>query len=979
MPLTPLSLDPILEWAFEFLVKEAIKQTPRMIGKVWGMYRSVKFEIPMFIAQKGKLVGREKEIRAVRAALEGHKTQILYFRGNGGVGKTRLLEEAGKIALQSMHGRVVRWAGVIDLYHTDLRNPIHIQNQIIGMIDPQIRFFSKFHTAYQHFEKMQIEKAAHVDLQFNRSTLNKIFLETFNRFTQKRRVVFAIDTLETLGNERDPIQTAFHLRETNTTLEWLTDFLGQAQNSVFILAGRPSPDVEISLAQILQEQPGQFEVIDLQGLTREDARQLMADYVREIHTPKAILEEVDRLWKLSSGVPVQLCLAVELVGQAESQISPDDLPSRSDLFKKNIVVNLFQSENLERSPLYYLALARKGLSPKLLHYLEPDQPLEQCAAEISKLRGFSVVKVRPDANDIFLHDALYDLFDQFALGDINTAAAYGPLADFYRIGLTPKTPNHNSLQCLYYELREDPLKGFEESYLRWSEEALSGYNVEWEMQLRAEILAFLNSYHFAHFCDSKLSATLEKEFILDSAIKWVKRYLARAQHDKAMELAERLIQLAPSAYIRPVSTKTKLGVQTTITQPSRVAQFIRKAPLSFWGYLFTYYGDALIYMSAPAQEVEQVLQIAIQLSRKRSRGSAAKSWMKRRTLGWAHDRIGYLMRVTGRYDSAIHFYHQAISYYRAAQTRDEWANTLNNLAFVLAFKGQVRQARTHVENGLRLRQEIGQKHPLGLSYNTKGLIFGLNNPRMGEQECKRALSIFEEIDAPRGIGLACNALGYLLRLQGAEWKSQKVSYSLAMQCYEHALKFLHRAEEIFTEELQEPIRLWESLNETGSVFYEMGVLVRRENNSIAKTYFENSVEFHNKALKIALGKSLLFQSADTYDDLAQTFLGINDFAAAEKSIQEAIAISAELGKPFSEGNRKYGEDYWLTLAKIHQQKGFLALQRKNPSSAQEEIRIAFDYFKRFSNSTEYLARRKRLLFERLSAQGDLSSDFVTIH
>lgn len=961
-----------LESLFASLLEKALKHAPSMIKKVRDSQRYVK-NISGLITHKTHLIGREKEIRAIHSALKREKTSILYFRGDGGVGKTRLLEEVGKKVHRSMSFQSFRWSGIIDLYHADLKDPLHIQNQIIRMIDPEMQFFDKFSSAYQRFKKMKTDGFSPIDLETDRSTLNIIFLDAFNKFSNQHRVVLAFDTLEVLTPVHDEIQNTFNLESTNAILEWLVYFLGHAQNSVFVLASRPSLKIETTLKKIFKERPGCLEIIELEGLTRDDAQKFIANYAKNIDNFKFILENSDHLWELTSGVPVHLCLAIEITAKLNIGIESSQLITHPENFKREIVSRLFEASSAEKIPLYYLVIARKGLSAELLHYLEPSWSYDECVSALTHLRKFSLVKAQPDSSELFLHDVLYELFDQFTMTGPNSEAIYNTITNFYHAIPNKKSLNENNVNCLYYELRQNPLKGFEESYLRWSEEAISGYNAELEMQLRVEVLNFLQSYHFRHLNDQKLSSLIYKEFLFDDAIRWVKRYLAYSQNEKAIELSKALLQLVPPNYNIQSIIK---GKHKTLKK-SNILKLIHNAPVSFWGQLLTYYGDALNYIGTPAIEVEQVLQTAIQFAKKGIANSATKSWMKSRVLGKAHDRMGYLMRSNGQYEHAIQFYYQAISYYQTAQIYDELAVTLNNLAFVLAFKGQLRQAKHHVEEGLHLHQTIGQKYPLALSYNTKGLIIGLDDPTLGQQECRRALSIFEEIDASRGIGLAYNALAYLLRQQGSRWKSQNISHTKALECYQEALKFLDHSEGIFAKKIQEPIRLWEALNEKGSVFYEIGLLLQRKNLSRAQIYFENSIEFHNQALKVAFDKSLFFQCADTYDDLTQAHLSTNDFEAAEKLIANSINILAELEKPSSANILQKGEDYWLTLAKIHHQKGFLDIYRKNFLSAKKEFSSSFHYFKCFSTSTEYLTKRQNQLFEKLIIQNVVPSMFFS--
>jgi hypothetical protein len=63
-------------------------------------------------------------------------------------------------------------------------------------------------------------------------------------------------------------------------------------------------------------------------------------------------------------------------------------------------------------------------------------------------------------------------------------------------------------------------------------------------------------------------------------------------------------------------------------------------------------------------------------------------WLRQRSLGRAYNTIGYLLRTYGHYQDAAHYYQLALPYFQASGSEDEQADTLNNLAFLLATVGE---------------------------------------------------------------------------------------------------------------------------------------------------------------------------------------------------------------------------------------------------------------------------------------------------
>ncbi len=148
-----------------------------------------------------------------------------------------------------------------------------------------------------------------------------------------------------------------------------------------------------------------------------------------------------------------------------------------------------------------------------------------------------------------------------------------------------------------------------------------------------------------------------------------------------------------------------------------------------------------------------------------------QQWLRARLLGRLHNNIGYLHWGRGRNSQALAQYQRALPHFKTANIPDERADTLNNMAFTLALLGMVDDAQEQAKRALAIRQQLDRRYLIALSHNTRGYIYTLeSHPMWGERECREALRIFEDLQEPRGIGLACNALGFTLRKRGDQWK-----------------------------------------------------------------------------------------------------------------------------------------------------------------------------------------------------------------
>ena len=265
-------LEPVVEFVVGFLIKQAARHGPRMVRDVWqrlGFPRLHRAFVP-----RVKLVNRQRELRAIRAALaDAPHLRILYLCGPGGVGKTRLLEEAERLSGKMWVGTPLCWANVLDLYHADLHSVSALQTAVIQGLDPEERYFRGYRIARERFERRRAEGLTGSALEVEREALGDLFLEEYDAFAGEQRPVLALDTLESLSYESDLIQNLCQLEHAPiATRDWLLERVGRPSNTVHLLAGRPQPALSRVLERSYIVEPGRLELIDLGGLTREASR-----------------------------------------------------------------------------------------------------------------------------------------------------------------------------------------------------------------------------------------------------------------------------------------------------------------------------------------------------------------------------------------------------------------------------------------------------------------------------------------------------------------------------------------------------------------------------------------------------------------------------------------------------------------------------------------------------------------------------------
>ena len=130
-----------------------------------------------------------------------------------------------------------------------------------------------------------------------------------------------------------------------------------------------------------------------------------------------------------------------------------------------------------------------------------------------------------------------------------------------------------------------------------------------------------------------------------------------------------------------------------------------------------------------------------------------------------------------------------------------------------AFAAAFEDARS----GLRLREQIGPRAPVGLSLNTLASIeLSSNELTAARRDGQRALDIFNRINSPRGRGLAFTVLAEANRRASQLITSLQRGTSAIM--LERASEYAEGAAAIFTNDVDEPARRMEALREKGRIY-----------------------------------------------------------------------------------------------------------------------------------------------------------------
>ena len=196
-------------------------------------------ESPMSV--RTNLVGRDGELQQLKSLLRSRGDRhAFYVYGEGGLGKTRLLEELQRLVPDAGAGYLT--SGIIDLYHTDTHSITDVQLSIVNGLDPNLKHFPRYRRLREEYVRKREQGVDPYRLEHQRGQLTEVFVEEFNRLAlDSRKIVLCFDTVEQLQYQSSAVEDRARVDRAETTRlkPWLLRTLPQLYNALIVFAGRP--------------------------------------------------------------------------------------------------------------------------------------------------------------------------------------------------------------------------------------------------------------------------------------------------------------------------------------------------------------------------------------------------------------------------------------------------------------------------------------------------------------------------------------------------------------------------------------------------------------------------------------------------------------------------------------------------------------------------------------------------------------------
>ncbi len=776
------------------------------------------------------LIGREEEIeRIVRAYQEATAPRVFYIEGEGGVGKTALMEEVmRRIRVGDDTGS--RWGVVarqiLDVYHIEYQTPGGLADGIIQVLQSSEDDFRAYKTFAQKLDERLAKGESVSQAEIDEGW--KLFAEALDRLAEsKGRLFLAIDTVEVLFAVQDEFQKEYNLAlpSSASVLQSIFKIIQQSHAPIlWLFAGRPSGLAEeAKTVGVLAEE----HMIRLKPLGREEAVSYLRAVARQILDPAARerLEEISSyhasaLHRETQGRPILLAIVADIVAQGgalpESFYRKEEETKRGRAeLERRLLAHLVRLSDGIGDLLRVMGLLRKGVDASMLADLEGGESKDTALEEVQehllqRAAKLTIVKHRPvKERAYFLHDEVYALFERHSdyLPPQQARERYlEAVLRYYkeRRGEIQEKAHHTwnwqtrvrlkrkaqwlEAEMLHYKLRLGVRDGYSFYFLR-AEDALDARERDEFLQLRSELLRTVNELHQL----GRLSKDVWQEAQIDVALRWgLYTLLVEGTVKRAIELLDEV-----EPWLRRKAESLSQNQKRQLQLYQAVAQL----------------------KDGNREDAQKILrQLDEELQDEQGR-------IAQIIKAYAAAYQGYLERLQGQYYQAIKHYQRAVSYFRRLKMH-ALTTTLANMAYAMAMVGWFRRARQALAEAETDARRSGNIHQRARILNVRCIVETLDGHLNTAR--RRAEEALELLDKGKLDAYSLRALIYVNLARARryawnrvvtdervhEWKALWEAYDAIRKAegYEVSLSLPYQVE------------LW---NEAGCVFREMSWLSRQ--------------------------------------------------------------------------------------------------------------------------------------------------------
>jgi tetratricopeptide (TPR) repeat protein len=791
----------------------------------------------VFIPSQSKsiFVGRETYLEKFHSILKNQQQEwILHIPGDGGIGKTRLLEQYEQIA-SSEYGSRLTSTGIIDFYDTNNQTNIGLLQKIAAQLkfDPR----SAFYTEIKEFAELPS-----ADKQDQFEQVYEKFLSEYKTILKNAdKVLLLFDTCEEMHGVEDWVLDHFLGDINRLEQDIFQEMEGLPRKTIIVFAGRKILN--------LSKFSGFVWVNQLPLLGMDEIEQF---FHQEGGLAASMNEEMlHKIYERTAGRPLYVALVYDWLSNDVGTL--DELLTSPGSFAAELVSWVRRLDAHKKMAILYMAFAWRRMEKSLLGELLKLSP-DAVDTLVEELMRFSFVKFR-EIEDGLLVINLHDEMRKLVNDHVWTAEISGE-----------KGKPYLPVLGWYAETIDDPaaLKG---KSLPKNDRTRALLAEELHYRLGFDLEDGLKNYEnrFASAIHHNELAYCE---LLNNEVEGIKNDLSKTERDKFD------FRVALTAFRKEDYIKAGAIWHAFIRRP-KVDPALRATTLMQLVELDSYTGNP----KEAIKHAKAAETIYLKLIKKESvlpqRNHLAQQ------LGQVYNNWGYAYRVQDEFEKSLVYYKKALKIpVSAAETKKHKARVLNNMGYIYHLLGDLERARTYVGRSLNIRRSLNIPYELGLGYNTFGILMedGGRIPAAADLFTK-AYNAFDIVKSARGRALARINLGRMKRfmndydgaiaeLQDAERTFRRLNdrdnltealneigsaHREQMQ-WVSALKYLHESLDLSIT-LGQPRRQADTLDDIASTYYKMALQLEGKEQ---REHLKKAEQFAIKSQKLAQGEKIEF-------------------------------------------------------------------------------------------------------------------------
>ncbi|MBK8904549.1 MAG: ATP-binding protein [Anaerolineaceae bacterium] len=789
-----------------------------------------------------RFIGRNGELELIRESLcEWGSQKIIFISGEGGVGKTRLLQEVDR--------RVETWdlpfacktIPIIDFDDDQYKLPQNI-GFAIGQQLGHDTFEPYFETA-RDLRLAQIHASLHGVRVPSRkwATANQSFTECFARASKEQRIILRIDTMDTLS-------------ETGS-LAYILDMAFQLTNVLLLFAGR---EVDQVYQKYKSKSPSDISLIELKPFDPDECQNYLQEKQRHLQITLDI-NWLQKLFVLANGVPVLIDLAIEWAATHRKidLIEEVSLSELNDLYNSSTKVDEFHNlqRHFQKAVIMPIADLKTNLDQLmfLLAKIKPldmgdiqellNLPLDEAQQLMIEANKSTAIKSLPD-NRIKLHDEVQRLVEEFVWPTLDPSGVW-EIRDSQR-AIKHLVRKSEGLLDEIVKKKAENQRGFDTAKpLEVFRKTRAMEYQFWALRLQVlpRLLALNVLKGYEQFSDDFETARKEigdtsSRFALLATISEYARLKSPKTDINGNKLDKKKRLYISRIYAREMTHNGLYGNAAEIYEV-----LLAETPI-----------DTEVYLDTLRERASQLVRAG---KIRQAETQVDKGLQKANDLGFFEQRIkfetdrGWIHRLSGNLDQAIHYYGQALRHAFEIDAKERIALIYSQRAYVLALQHKNREALTEIQQSIELWQVLWQQRDeyefrLGQAWNIAGEIYiEAERPQDAISCFERSFDIFEREEG-----------------QGAEWKSKARS--------------------------GRGFAYWLHAND----------LRKRGELSVAKQYFD----YAYKDLTWACEQASDFDAPFMLNRLGEICFAQEKYVEATNAWQEALSTAKDTGDAFNELN-----------------------------------------------------------------------------